>query len=99
MYERIGTKKVIKTKKQKFFFSFKFGFFSEKKTKYSNLFFFISEKRTKFEFFFLQKFIGEKKPNSNLFFFSQKKNQISDLVFFPEKKNQIWRRKKNQKKN
>ena len=40
MYERIGTKKVIKTKKQKFFFSFKFGFFSGKNL--GKLFFFIT---------------------------------------------------------
>ena len=51
--------------------------------------------------FFLQKkfkFIGEKKPNSNLVFFSQKKKPNFRFGFFFRKKNQIWRRKKTKKK-
>ena len=78
-----------------FFFQKKKSKFEEEKKprkKFSKL---------KFGFFHMDgsiiKFIGEKKTNSNLVFFSQKKkNQISDLVFFKKKK--IWRRKKNKKK-
>ena len=75
------------TKFFKFFLSFKFGFFSEKKT-FANLFFF-SEKKIRICFFFSYKF-G--------FFLKKKKKQIRICFCFFRKKNPNLKEKKKPRK-